>query len=134
MQIRCWTKFDITATGVTGHYRAVRLPFTDRNGTIINNELSWNRARNQQRNWETLQQILSLRAQLFELTDPIKEQDFWVFNFTVEQSGLFVYDDDPVGILKLDANGVPMLMGLTETNIKTPYLDATDNIGFDIVE
>ena len=49
MRFSCKTLFDITATGVTGHYKSSRVPFTDLAGTDITNELTWNRSRNHQR-------------------------------------------------------------------------------------
>ena len=52
MRFACRTYFDITATGVTGHYKSSRVPFLDQVGKNITNELDWNKARNQQRNWE----------------------------------------------------------------------------------
>ena len=81
MKFMCQTLFDITATGVTGHFKSARLPFLDHAGQTINNDISWNRSRNQQRNWETITQILSLRTQLFEITDPIQDQlgARWIF-------------------------------------------------------
>ena len=50
MKFICKTLFDITATGVTGHYKSSRVPFRDSTGNNIENETTWNRARNQQRN------------------------------------------------------------------------------------
>ena len=43
------TFFDITATGVTGHYKPARVPFRDHAGNVITDEADWGRARNQQR-------------------------------------------------------------------------------------
>ena len=129
MKISCWTKFDITATGVTGHYKSARIPFTDRAGQTIANEGEWHRARNQQRNWETVQQIISLRAQIFDLSMPEHDNQQWTFEFTVEQEGLFTLDSDPVGILKQDCAGVPMLLGLAEA-IDSALLEPDANIGF----
>lgn len=129
MKISCWTKFDITATGVTGHFKSARIPFTDRSGQTINNEGDWHRARNQQRNWETVQQIISLRAQIFDLSMPEHDNQQWTFEFTVEQEGLFTLDSDPVGILKQDCAGVPMLLGLAEA-IDSALLEPDANIGF----
>jgi hypothetical protein len=60
------------------------IPFEDQAGQPIQDLAAWNRSRNQQRNWETLLQILGLRAQPMDL-----------------------------GLLN-DCNGVPMLTGLTE--------------------
>jgi hypothetical protein len=114
MKFVCQTLFDITATGVTGHCKLTRMPFQDRAGQIIHDQESWNRSRNQQRNWETLTQILSLRTQLFDLTDPIQDQTgtHWMFEFETESDGIYGPEDDPVSVLRSDAEGVPMLREL----------------------
>jgi len=114
MKYICQTLFDITATGVTGHCKSARMPFRDRAGQNINNEEAWNRSRNQQRNWETLTQILSLRTQLFDLTDPISDQTGtrWMFEFETEFDGVYGPESDPVLVLRADAEGVPMLREL----------------------
>ena len=114
MKFACQTLFDITATGVTGHCKQSRMPFQDRAGQVIRDVESWNRSRNQQRNWETLTQILSLRTQLFEITEPIQDQTGtrWMFEFETETEGVYGPEDDPVSVLRADANGVPMLREL----------------------
>ena len=114
MKFACQTLFDITATGVTGHCKLTRMPFQDRSGQIIRDAESWNRSRNQQRNWETLMQILSLRTQLFEITDPIPDQTGtrWLFEFETETDGVYGSEEDPTRVLRTDANGVPMLRKL----------------------
>ena len=114
MKFACQTLFDITATGVTGHCKITRMPFQDHAGQIINNSESWNRSRNQQRNWETLTQILSLRTQLFDLTTPIQDQTGtrWMFEFETETDGVYGPESDPVLVLRADAVGVPMLREL----------------------
>jgi hypothetical protein len=114
MKFACQTLFDITATGVTGHCKQSRMPFTDRAGQLIQDEEAWNRSRNQQRNWETITQILSLRTQLFDLIDPIPDQTGtrWMFEFETESDGVYGDHTDPVAVLRADAAGVPMLRGL----------------------
>ena len=114
MKFACQTLFDITATGVTGHCKTTRMPFQDHAGQVIQDTDSWNRSRNQQRNWETLTQILSLRTQLFEITQPISDQTGtrWMFEFETESDGVYGPDDDPVSVLRSDAAGVPMLREL----------------------
>ena len=114
MKFACQTLFDITATGITGHCKTARMPFLDRAGQTIRDIESWNRARNQQRNWETITQILGLRTQLFALTDPITDQtgSRWLFEFETESDGVYGPEDDPVLVLRSDANGVPMLREL----------------------
>ena len=90
------------------------MPFTDHAGQHIDNVESWNRSRNQQRNWETITQILSLRTQLFALTDPISDQTGtrWMFEFETETDGVYGPESDPVAVLRSDADGVPMLREL----------------------
>ena len=114
MKFACQTLFDITATGVTGHCKVARMPFHDRAGQLIRDIETWNRSRNQQRNWETLTQILSLRTQLFDLTDPIQDQSGtkWMFEFETESDGIYGPESDPVSVLVTDAAGVPMLREL----------------------
>ena len=135
MKYVCQTLFDITATGVTGHYKSARIPFLDRAGQTIKNEESWNRSRNQQRNWETLTQILSLRTQLFLLTDPVQDLTGtrWMFEFETESDGIYGSESDPVSILRSDANGVPMLRELNnDPDIENVLVTegATQNIWF----
>ena len=122
MKIRCTTTFDITATGVTGHCKPSRLPFTDASGQRINSESEWNRARNQQRNLETITQLLSLRTQIDNVTTPVlNDNNQWSFEFEVESETIFAQADDPLAVLKEDCYGVPMLLSteptLTDSNI-----------------
>jgi hypothetical protein len=81
---------------------------------MITDAESWNRARNQQRNWETVTQILGLRTQLFRLQDPIVDtsRSAWMFEFETESDNIYGNDVDPTSILRADADGVPMLTGL----------------------
>ena len=90
MKVMCRTLFDCTHTGVTGHFRPQQLPYTTKSGIKLETPEHWNLARNQQRNWETLTQILSLRTQLFEITDPIPDQTGtrWMFEFETEAEAL----------------------------------------------
>jgi hypothetical protein len=114
MKFACQTLFDITVTGITGHCKLTRMPFHDHAGQLITDAKSWNRSRNQQRNWETITQILSLRTQLFAITEPIRDQSGkrWMFEFETESDGIYGPADDPVLVLRLDSSGVPMLQDL----------------------
>lgn len=124
MRYVCQTLFDITATGVTGHFRSTRVPFTDKSGQTITDEASWNRSRNQQRNWETLTQILSLRTQLFDITFPVRDTrgTSWMFEFETEIEGVFGDLVDQVSVLRADAEGVPMLLDLDNRSDLVPTL------------
>jgi hypothetical protein len=124
MRYMCQTLFDITDTGVTGHFRNTRVPFQDRAGQVIVDQSTWNRSRNQQRNWETLTQILGLRTQLFDITQPVRDTSgtSWMFEFETEQEGVFGDLVDPVSVLRADADGVPMLLDLDNRRDLMPIL------------
>lgn len=112
MRILCRTLFDCSATGVTGHYRASQVPFVDGAGNTIENQQHWTFARNQQRNWETLNQLISLRTQVFDVDPVASSEGEWCFEFSVEHAE--VYDTELKGLIA-ECAGVPMLTGLTET-------------------
>jgi hypothetical protein len=133
MKIQCQTLFDITATGTTGHVKPSRMPFTDHTGTRIINIESWNHSRNQQRNWETITQLISLRTQIDNLTTPVKVNNLWQFEFEVDNENLFYNETDPLAILKEDCTGVPMLTALDETVTGDVFLSVDKNIWFTIV-
>jgi len=111
MRFSCTTLFDITATGVTGYFKLSRVPFEDRAGNTIQDITDWNRSRNQQRNWETVNQIIGMRTQV-ESTEPKREGSSWSFEFETETPGVYGTDADPVAVLYSDADGVPMLTDL----------------------
>ena len=132
MRIQCQTLFDITATGVTGHFKPSRMPFQDATGAVINSEILWNRARNQQRNWETVTQIISLRTQV-DFIPPVQNNDTWTFEFEIVNDQLFANDQDPLAVLKTDCADVPMITGLNETALNDTVLVTDKNIWFTIV-
>lgn len=124
MRYACQTLFDITATGVTGHFKLTRIPFIDRAGQKIVDQESWNRSRNQQRNWETLTQILGLRTQLSDVTLPVRSTagTTWMFEFETETTAAFGADSDPCEVLRIDAEGVPMILDLDNRSDLLPVL------------
>lgn len=87
--------------------------------------------RNQQRNWETVTQVLSLRAQLLELeylgvvdedlelysfgVDYTGIHKVWAFEFAVDRDNVYSFDCDRYGTLKDDFKIAPIITGLTET-------------------
>jgi len=125
---RIWTHWgftliDITETGVT----------------------QWNgkfeKERNQQRNWETIQQILNLKTQVLRISQLVIDQQdlsmlefgdyylkdlgfkykLWAFEFDVEYIDAYATENDPYGILYKDFEKVPVIMGLEETiNLPVP--------------
>ena len=116
MKIICRTLFDCTYTGVTGHFRIAQIPFKDRSGRTIATEADWYHARNQQRNWETLMQVISLRTQPLNITVPVQKSELWEFEFGADNPGAFSIVDspDPIAGLRYDFADVPMLTGLNE--------------------
>ena len=108
------TLVDITATGVTRHNPAQE------------------RERDQQRNWETVLQVIGLRAQPQLISGPIcreyeldvntvfgemyhGQQKVWIFTFGVDHEDVFLDNNDPVGGLDKDFSQVPIICGLNET-------------------
>jgi hypothetical protein len=116
MKIQCRTLFDCSRTGITGHYRASQVPFRDRTGRTIANEQDWNFARNQQRNWETILQMISLRTQPMNLSSTTVENQVWEFTFEVEAKGVYSVNADVnnMDALLQECNGIPMVTNLTE--------------------
>lgn len=104
---------DITATGVTRY--------------TGDNEL----ARNQQRNWETILQVFSLRAQPIHVEGPVLTEldvgylDFggmyegrhrvWVSCIGIEHKNIYTEGDNPVAGLESDFAQIPVITGLEET-------------------
>jgi hypothetical protein len=103
---------DITATGVTRG---------------DNNTLE----RNQQRNWETVIQCMSLRTQPLNIMSPcsttvsLKEVEFgdfytgeqkvWTWQWAVERQEIYDLPDRPLGAIQQDFEQVPIITYLTET-------------------
>ena len=126
MKVMCRTLFDCTYTGVTGHFRPQQLPYTTKTGVRIETPEAWNRTRNQQRNWESILQIISLRTQPMNVVYPVKQLDGWHFEFEVEAEGVLSSDidsDDLAGLVA-DCEGVPMVTGLDEDSVVTATLHA----------
>ena len=108
------TLVDITATGVTRHSPGLELE------------------RDQQRNWETVLQVIGLSAQPLLVDGPYCNeynldevtvfgemftgvQKVWHFSFGVEHEDVFLLNGDHVGKLDKDFSQVPIVVGLTET-------------------
>lgn len=124
MQILCKTLFDCSFTGTTGYFRPSQVPFVDQAGNTINTQDDWNRSRNQQRNWETIMQMISLRAQPTMIKNPKQVDNEWQFVFAVETSGVYSVNDDLDNTdgLANECSGIPMIIGLDETEGLDPHL------------
>lgn len=136
IRIKCTTLFDITATGVKNRFHKSRLPFVDQAGKTIFDTDSWQRSRNQQCNWETINQIISLRTLPENITNPTVDNDIWTFEFDVIDPSTIEQNADPVAVLKNDCNGVPMIIGLSEKSTTESMLTTvagSENIWFEIV-
>lgn len=107
-----YTLVDITPTGQTTYDISVELE------------------RNQQRNWETIQQILGLRTQPQILStdsfvSDVKNYQFginhtgehkiWSFTFGVEYKDIYSKGVDVFGLLRSDFKITPVIVNLTET-------------------
>ena len=138
MKVLCRTLFDCTFTGVTGHLRPQQLPFVTKTGLVIHTPDQWNRSRNQQRNWESLIQVVSLRTQPMNVVRPEKQSDGWHFEFEVEAEGVLSsgHDAGTLDGLISDCDGVPMITGLDESIVVTATLHAqgsNQNIWFSAI-
>ena len=112
-QYRAYTLIDITET------------------KVLTQSVEQQKQRNQQRNWETINQLLSLRAQLLEfnylsmVSADVADYAFginytgthniWSFDFAVEREDIYAVNHDKYGALKDDFKIAPMILGLDET-------------------
>lgn len=110
---KVYTLVDITRTDVTAYSK------------------EHEKQRNQQRNWESVLQILGLRAQLFDvkyhspIEDDVANYSFginyqgshriWSLEFTVEHANLYMVEADRYGALKNDFRLTPIILELDET-------------------
>ena len=138
MNILCRTLFDCTCTGVTGHFRSSQVPYLDRTGRLINDINDWNRSRNQHRNWETIMQMISLRAQPTIVQEPKCEEGVWQFEFSVETPGVYSVNNDVnnLDVLLNECAGIPMVVGLDEVGPIEPSLTVSgpnQNLWFETI-
>jgi hypothetical protein len=135
LQIRCTTAFDITFTGVKNRFNKSRIPFTDEASQTIRDDDNWNRSRNQQSNWETITQVISLRTLPENISKTIYDSNTrcWSFDFTVIDPTSVATNENPLGLLLSDCIGVPMIIDLDEKLTATPMLIPESNIWFEVV-
>ena len=146
-RIRCYTLFDITKTGIIN-----RKPPS--NGT--NEQLSiWEKTRNTQCNFDTILQVVSLRSQPENITEPQQEivifndcdwfgfmydneegQIRWAFDFDIIHSSVFDDGLNKLGYLYSDCDSVPMIKVGTEWGKLPSFLDTSPelrNIYFEVI-
>ncbi len=145
MKIKCITLLDITKTNVISR----RHSHENRVGTELTKQ------RSQQSNFETLLQIISMRTQPEDITDPEKlmislknsiwgseysnkaKIPVWQFTFTVAQEYVFNDGESSIGNLVKDSHGIPMIVGLDECSRIKNTVDITHqyrNIYFEVIE
>lgn len=81
--------------------------------------------KSQQANFDSLRQAIELRSNVEWNTDPQSDMGqlpdldgrarHWRWQFSVERESVFESIGDPVGLLKQDINGVPVIAALEET-------------------
>lgn len=132
-KVEIYCLFDITASGVSSQHKNTAFPVITKQGQQITDPVALAQARNQQRNFDTLLQLLSLRTQIFEIKNPeltaTPPQQFhdkdrvWRMEFEIEPQSQWLVDNDDFWMLKQDSNGTPMIVGLTESPGLAPVLD-----------
>ena len=146
-KIRCYTLFNITKTGITNRRNSSKLgPDKDK---------EWEKLRNTQCNLDTLIQVISLRSQPENITDPIQEiilfedcdlfgfmydkqecQSTWSFEFTVNYHGVYNDGINELGHLYSDCDSVPMIKTEGDWDKLPVFLDTSPelrNIYFEVV-
>lgn len=139
VRIKCTTRFDITETGIRNRTYRANIELKDKTGQTITTHKDWQKSRNQQCNWETVNQIISLRTLPERISTPVYDsaESTWSFEFDVVDPGSIFYNSNPVGYLVGDCDGVPMITGLGESNETASFLSsqpADANIWFDVVQ
>jgi len=142
--IRCNTLFDITQTGVISR----------RNTN--NSDPNWVLSRNQQCNFDTIVQAISLRSQPENITTPVKNLlsltskhnfgssfnskekiNYWSFVFEISHATVFDDGVNELGLLYTDCDKIPMIKCGTECKELYNFLD-TDinnrNIYFEVID
>jgi hypothetical protein len=135
-RVACYILFDITHTGVI-----------NRVAPNTHDILDWTHRRNTQSNFDTILQIISLRAQPEVTKLPVKismtddnydkfgyvhtkskeVQHCWKFEFEVQHASVFENGIMPFGALYNDCNGVPMVSG-DSTYYTVSTLDTSDEL------
>jgi hypothetical protein len=148
-KLKCYTLFDITKTGNIHRKPPI-------NGTPEQIK-RWEKTRNTQTNFDTIIQVLSLRSQPEDITDPV--QEIILFDTSLDMFGFLfdnedvattcwsfivsiphnkVYDDgiNELGNLYKDCDGVPMIKVGSEWEKLPNFLDTTPelkNIHFEVI-
>jgi hypothetical protein len=102
----------------------------------------------QQANFNSLIQAIGMRSNVEWQIDPIKKDGrlplpfrgsatYWTWEFEVERDQIFEKDADPVGLLKEDLHGVPIIPDLENTTEISPpvflAIGENSNISVEII-
>ena len=148
-KLKCYTLFDITKTGNINRRPPV-------NGTPEQIK-RWEKTRNTQTNFDTILQVISLRSQPEDITEPQEEiflfdetndifgflfdgedtaQSCWCFECTIPHNKVFDDGINELGNLFNDCTDVPMIKVGNEWEKLPNFLDTTPelrNIYFEII-
>lgn len=136
-RLRCYTLFDITRTGIINR----RPPINGSPDQLI----KWERTRNTQCNLDTIIQVISLRSQPENITEPVQSillfdesNNFgflfdnaevavscWSFDFDISHANVFDDGEIKLGYLYDDCDSVPMLKVGTEWDKLPGFLDTS---------
>lgn len=141
--IRVTTLFDITRTNV--RFR--------RYGGSVDSHTDIQRG--QQSNFETILQIIGMRCQPEDISDPEKKMvnsrnsinwgtsysnrvnfPVWSFEFTISHDEVYTNEDGKLGKLLQDCDGIPMITGLEESPMLVNVISVTPthkNIYFEAI-
>jgi hypothetical protein len=145
-RIRCYTLFDITKTGIINR----KPPANGTNQQVA----TWEKNRNTQCNYDTILQVVSLRSQPENITEPNQEivifedsdmfgfmydneeaQITWAFDFDIIHHSVFDDGLNKLGYLYSDCDSVPMKKVGTEWDKLPSFLDTSPelrNIYFEV--
>jgi len=136
-KLKVQTLFDITNTHIVRNYK----PALIKSHPTIHTKQDWIKARQQETNWETMIQVISLRSNPIDIKPPKPQvmdlSDFgyymfkglvWEFTFVIESNDVFHDGTNNVGLLLDDLNNVPMISGLNENTIDCDYFKTNDTL------
>jgi hypothetical protein len=85
------------------------------NSNVRHPDLGSEKELNQFRNYTTFMQVLGLRSVFDVVQEPTLDKDQWTMIINTDRDDVFLDGKDPVGLLKLDLDKVPIITGLNET-------------------
>jgi len=146
-KFRCYTLFDITKSNIVSKKNVL-------NGSEQENDY-WQNMRNTQCNFDTIIQVISLRAQPENISNPIQHDfapqnldfgflynetenmSYWTFDFSVNYRSVFSDGSDDLGALYNDCISVPMIQTIKSMPQMPAFLDLSPefrNIYFKILD